>query len=106
MSPEDIRQLLNTRYPQLRATERSPDGWSFWLDEGGRSIRVFYANRSSAHALTKVRLAISMRLRRPEYNVPWLQPVPDKRPHYYHFTGGQENLVQLVDQELQLHQEL
>jgi len=93
MLPEDIRLLLMTRYPQLRPTERSPDGWSFWLDEGDRPIRVFYANRSSARAVTRIRLAISMRLRRPEYDFPWLLAVPTKRPHYYAFSRCPENLV-------------
>ncbi len=105
MSPEEIRLFLASHpdFKHLRVSDREPLGYSFWLDVGGRSTRVFYANRSSAHATTLIRLPISMRLRLTAYNQTWLRLVPDKKPHYYAFTGGRTELEQLVAEELRLY---
>src|SRR5689334_22396735 len=94
MSPDAIRDFLAKEYPNLVAERRSnPDGWAFLLNEvrrGADASRILRATRSSAHATTMLKLAVSSRL---------------GEERELEFTGDEEQLRRLVDEELRLYQQ-
>ena len=92
MSPDEIRAALAKHYPQLKAERRhNPKGWSFFLGTprgGTKSNRIIRATRSSANAVTRLKLSVSSRLQ--STNV-------EKQ-----FAAGLSELRQFVDAEIKL----
>lgn len=92
MSPNEIRAALGQSHEELVAVERhNPNGWSFFLGQprgGIKSNRILRATRSSAGAITQLKLAVSSRHHLKEMTV--------------RFGGDAEALRRLVESELQL----
>ncbi len=94
MTPDEIRDFLAMEYPDLIAEPRSnPDGWAFFAGpprRGPGSNRILRAARSSRHATTRLKLAVSSRL---------------GKEGVFDFTGDGEDLRELVAEELRLYLE-
>ena len=89
MDPHEILELVTSRFPGLVAKpRRNPDGWAFYAarSRDQKLVRVFRAVRSSPSSVTKLKLAISSRLR--------------QEPVIIDFKEGEARLISLVQQEL------
>jgi hypothetical protein len=90
MTPDEIRDFLGGKFPQLvPSPRRNPDGWSFFYEERRPGARILRATRSSAAAGTRLLLSISNRL--------------DRRPAEFQFDRNEEQLRQLVAEEIRLY---
>jgi len=92
MTPEQIRDFIAEQFPELTCFERQ-DGFSFYLRplmRGANPNRILRAARYAAGRDSKLRLAVTYRLR----------PEPDLR-----FGGDNQELRRLVEREIRLYHE-
>lgn len=93
MTPDKIYEFLAAEFPELVAESRSnPDGWAFYAglkQRGPKSNRILRATRSSQQATTKLKLAVSSR---------------DGQERELDFSGDEEQLRLLVEEELRLYE--
>jgi hypothetical protein len=93
MSPNEIRAAPGQSHGELVVVERhNPDGWSFFLGQprsGTKSNRILRATRSSAGAVTQIKMAVSSRHYSKEKKV--------------RFGGNADALRKLVESEVRLY---
>lgn len=67
MTPGQIKGAIEAAFPGIRSKPRhSPDGWAFYLEEireGPRSTRIARAVQGSTASGTKLKLAVTSRVR-------------------------------------------
>lgn len=95
MSPDQVRSIIECKFPMLIAEERnSPDGYSFFLGaprRGSDSNRIIRAVQCSVSGPVQLKLAISSRIEGKDKEV--------------RFHGDEESLVKLVELEIKLYEE-
>jgi hypothetical protein len=94
MSPNDVKELVEARYPKLVCRRRA-DGWAFYLGdvrEGPNSTRIARVSRRGRNAATKLKPVATARLTR-------------QKNLEIEVTGGQAQVQDLLDRELSVWRE-
>jgi len=92
MSPDAIRKLVASHFPQLTEVQRKgPDGWAFFLGAkvgGPTPNRIFRALESQVAGASKLKLAVTSRM---------------TSDFEFTFSGDEAELKSLVDREIELY---